>query len=108
MNKNSEDSNSRPVQSRNREATHDEEYSDWSSEETEDEVNPHAENLYQMALVHQKSGRILGYGRMVDYCRRIQELYPDSPQAERSKELLRQLPESERKKYNITDKEMGL
>jgi len=77
-------------------------------EAEEEQINPHADNLYQMALVHKKSGRVLGYGRMVDYCRQIQELYPDSPQAEKAKELLRQLPEQERKKHKITDEEMRL
>jgi hypothetical protein len=79
----------------------------WPEAE-EEQINPHADNLYQMALVHKKSARVLGYGRMVEYCRQIQELYPDSPQAKQAKELLRQLPEQERKKYKITDQEMGL
>jgi len=50
----------------------------------------------------------LGYGRMVEYCRKIQGLYPDSPQAKKTKELLRQLPEKEQKKYKVTDEEKGL
>ncbi len=87
---------------------HQDETSAWSDETEEDEINPHAENLYQMALVHQRSGRVLGYGRMVEYCRKIQGLYPDSPQAKKTKELLRQLPEKEQKKYKVTDEEKGL
>jgi hypothetical protein len=85
----------------------DDEISAWSEDE-EEQINPHADSLYQMALVHKKSGKILGYGRMVEYCRQIQELYPGSSQAEGAKELLRELPEKEQKKYNITNEEMGL
>ncbi len=73
-----------------------------------EQVNPQAENWYQMALVHKKSGKILGYKRMVDYCRKIIENYPDSSHAKKARELLRELPEKDRRRHNLTNEEMGL
>jgi type IV secretory pathway VirB10-like protein len=78
--------------------------------EEAEELNPHAENLYQMALVESKIAKkpFMTYKRMVDYCRQILQQYPNSPQAPKARQLLREMPERERKLYNVTDEEMGL
>ena len=75
----------------------------------DEELNPHADNLYQMAVFHMKAGRLpyMRYKMSIDYCRQLFELYPDSKQAGMARELLRQLPEQERLRYNVTDEEMG-
>jgi hypothetical protein len=44
----------------------------------------------------------------IELCRQIMKDYPDSPYAEQAKKLLRELPEEDRKKYKITNEEMGL
>jgi hypothetical protein len=75
-----------------------------------EQINPHAESLYQMALAESKIAKkpMMTYKRMVDYCRQIIELYPQSPQAPKAKVLLRQMPQRYKEQYKITDEEMGL
>lgn len=76
----------------------------------QEQLYPKAENWYQMALFHKKSGQLpmLSQKKVVDYCRMILEHYPESPRAEEARQLLREMPEEYRKKYNVTDEEMGL
>lgn len=76
----------------------------------EEELNPHAEDLYQMAVVESKIARkpMMSYQRMVNYCRQILELYPNTSYAPKARELLRQVPEDKRSRYHITNEEMGL
>ncbi len=44
----------------------------------------------------------------VDFCRQIIREYPNTKYEQEARMLLRRVPEYERKRYNITDKEMGL
>ena len=83
----------------------------------QEQLYPQAENWYQMALFHKKSGQlpmlavrrpVESQKKMVDYCRMILEHYRQSPQAEKTRQLLREMPEEYRRKYNVTDEEMGL
>ena len=75
-----------------------------------EEINPHAENLYQMAVVESKIAKkpMMTYRRMVDYCRQLFKQYPDSSQAEKARELLRQMPNKYKRTYKITNEELGL
>jgi len=81
-----------------------------SSDEQAEELNPRAEDLYQMALVESKIAKkpFMTYKRMVDYCRQIIQQYPDSSYAPKARELLRQMPQRYREQYNVTDEEIGL
>ena len=74
-----------------------------------EEVNPQAEKLYQMAVIESKIARkpMMTYKKMVDYCRQLIQDYPDTKYAKRARQLLRQMPERERRKYNVTNEEMG-
>ncbi|MCK4914404.1 MAG: hypothetical protein KAS69_07425 [Planctomycetes bacterium] len=71
----------------------------------EDEVQ--ADKLFEMALFHRKSGRlpVMGYGRMVDYCRQLIEKYPDSVYAFKARRMLSDIPQKYRKLYKITSEE---
>jgi len=73
-------------------------------------INVRAEQLYQMAVTESKIARkpMMTYKRMVDYCRQILRYYPNTKYAPMARELLRDMPESQRKRYNITDWELGL
>ncbi len=74
----------------------------------EDEVQ--AERLYQMAVTSSKIARkpMMTYKKMVDYCRQIIQSYPNSIQAEKSRQLLREMPRRDRKMYKVTNEEMGI
>ncbi len=76
--------------------------------EIEDEVQ--AERLYQMAVTSSKIARkpMMTYKKMVDYCRQIIQSYPNSIQAEKSRQLLREMPRRDRKMYKVTNEEMGI
>lgn len=75
-----------------------------------EKVYPQAEDWLQMAKFHQKSGGLpmLTRKMMVENCRKILEHYPESPQAEEARKMLRELSEEDRRRYNITDEELGL
>jgi len=77
-------------------------------EELEQDVQ--AQRLYQMAETEFKIARkpFMTYKRCVDYCRQIIQKWPDSAEAAKARVLLRKIPERHRKRYNITDEEMGL
>lgn len=66
-----------------------------------------AQNLYQLAEIHFKKGRYIGYGKCVDACREIIVKYPSTVEAQKAKEMLRQLPSDKRKLYGITDEELA-
>ena len=72
--------------------------------------NIDAQRLYSMAEFESKLARkpMMTYYKMVNYCRQILEKYPNTIYAEKARALLRKMPEHERSKYNITDKELGL
>lgn len=63
-----------------------------------------AEGLFGPAA---KKG-VITYKQTVDLCRQIMKDYPNTPQAEQARQMLRQIPEAERKKYKVTNEEMGL
>lgn len=50
----------------------------------------------------------LNYTRGVNLCREILKSYPDTEYAKQAQELLRQIPENQRARYNLTDQELGL
>ena len=81
-----------------------------SDEIEELQQNIQAQKLYQMAETEFKIARrpLMSFKRCVDYCRELIERYPDSPEAAKARVLLRRIPERHRKRYNITDEEMGL
>jgi hypothetical protein len=66
-----------------------------------------AENLYQVALL-QKEKSInspnMNYEMVIGCCRQILERYPDSPQADKAKELLQEVPEQYRRQYSTQPK----
>ncbi len=66
-----------------------------------------AQNLYQLAEIHFKKGRYIGYKKCVDACREIIEKYPSTVEAQKAKEMLRQLPSDKRKLYGITEEELN-
>ncbi len=69
------------------------------------ELDPRAEKLYQRALSLKDSGAPrTDYEMIIECCSRILKEYPDSPQAEKAKKLLRDVPQSYLKQY---DKELG-
>ena len=68
-----------------------------------------AERLFEMALAQRKIGRLPGmsYKLMVDYCREIIEKYPKSSYAAKARRMLADIPEKDRKAYNVTDEEIN-
>jgi hypothetical protein len=74
----------------------------------EDQFNPQAEALYNNAKGQMKMAYATGYGNVVNFCRQILKDYPNTPQAEKARQLLREIPERKRAQYHITNKEMGL
>ena len=73
-------------------------------------TNLQAQKLYEMAEVEFKIGRkpLMSFKRCVDYCRELIEKYPDSAEAAKARVLLRRIPQRHRKKWKVTDEEMGL
>ena len=72
----------------------------------EDKVR--AEKLFEMALFERKKGRLpgMGFKQMVDYCRQIIQMYPDSVYAFKARRMLADIPLRYRKQYNITEEEL--
>ncbi len=81
-----------------------------SEEELPIEYEVQAQQLFELALAQRKMGRLPGVsqGLTVEYCRRIINEFPNSSYAPKARAILRDLPEEERIRYNITDEEMGL
>ena len=67
-----------------------------------------ATDLYQFALSQKRMAHVTGYKPMVDECRRILNEFPDTPEAAKARQLLREIPERKRAQYKITNEEMGL
>ncbi len=69
-----------------------------------------AERIYQMARTESKIARkpMMSYMRMVNYCRQLLKEFPNTPQAEKARQLLRNMPEREQQRYNVTAEEMAL
>jgi type IV secretory pathway VirB10-like protein len=81
-----------------------------SEEELPIEYEVQAQQLFELALTQRKMGRLprVGNALTVKYCRRIINEFPKSSYAPKARAILRDLPEEERIRYNITDEEMGL
>ena len=73
----------------------------------EDKVR--AEQLFEMAVFERKKGRlpVMGFKKMVDYCREIIEKWPNSTYAYKARRMLGDIPERYREQYNITDEEIN-
>ncbi len=70
-------------------------------ETTAEKINPRAEELYQTAL-NQKDASYSAarkYRIMTQSCRYIIERFPNSPQAEKARELLQEVPPRYQKRY---------
>lgn len=69
-----------------------------------------ATRFYNVAVKDRSIGRLPGTGfkLMVDNCRRIIEKWPDSIYAYKSKQMMADLPERFKKRYNITPKEVDV
>ena len=82
-------------------------------DEDDDEITPEsyqAGKLLEYAKMYVKAGRkpVLTSKRAVDICRQIIRDYPNTKYEREARRLLKKVPEYERKRYKITDKEMGL
>ena len=68
-----------------------------------------AEKLFEMAMFERKRARLPGmnYGGMVRYCREIIKRFPGSSQAKLAKQMLAEVPQHKRDRYNITDEELS-
>jgi hypothetical protein len=69
-----------------------------------------AERLLNIAVPGRSMGRLpaTGYNLMVESCRQIIRRWPDSWYAYRAKEMLADMPERFRGRYNITEQELDL
>ena len=81
--------------------------------EDDDEITPEsyqAGKLLEYAKMFVSAGRkpVLTSKRGIETCRQIIREYPNTKYEQEARLLLRRVPEYERKRYNITDKEMGL
>lgn len=65
---------------------------------------PNAEKLYQIALFYKEPGDSpdpnMSYEIVLDCCGLILNQYPNTPQAEKARELLQKVPEDYRKRYD--------
>jgi len=66
-----------------------------------------AEKLYQTALLQENSNSDPDrkYNIVVQTCRQIISEYPESPQADKARILLSEVPKQYRRKYNVTREE---
>lgn len=78
-------------------------------EELTAEQQVEAERLFEMAITQRKMGRLPGvtYKQMVDYCREIIEKFPKSSYAAKARRMLADIPEQDRKLYNVTEEEIN-
>jgi type IV secretory pathway VirB10-like protein len=69
-----------------------------------------AQKLFEMAKAQRKMGRLpmMGYKKMVDYCREIIQRWPDSEYAFQAKRMLADIPPRYHEMYNITEDELDL
>jgi len=68
-----------------------------------------AEQTYKQAVGFNRIGKRSGaYRPMVESCRKIFREYPQTPYAEKARQLLRQMPKRHRARYKLTDEELGL
>jgi len=70
----------------------------------QEELTQKVDKLYQMALLQKEESTSsadpnMNYEMMASCCQQILIEYPDSPQAEKAKELLQEMPEQYREQY---------
>ena len=53
-------------------------------------------------------GRFTTYKQGIELCREVIKSYPNTKYADQGRQLLRKVPETYRKRYNVTNEEMGL
>ncbi|OHB57925.1 MAG: hypothetical protein A2Y07_02015 [Planctomycetes bacterium GWF2_50_10] len=75
-----------------------------SEEET---FNPQASKLYEQARGQMKTAKVLGYRAPIDMCRTVIRDYPETPEAEKCRQLLREVPAAKRQQFGVTNEEMG-
>jgi len=75
-----------------------------SEEET---FNPQASKLYEQAKGQMKMAKYTGYRAPIDMCRTVIKDYPETPEAEKCRQLLREVPANRRQQFGITNEEMG-
>jgi len=68
----------------------------------------HAQQLLEYALSFRSMGRLpqVNYKPMIDTCRQLIKLYPDSEYAYKAKRILGDIPERQRNMYNVTEDEI--
>lgn len=75
----------------------------------EDAIQAEKLTVYTEDLFMQMGKKsFMTYKRGVELCRQIMRDYPNTEYSERAKLLLRQMPDSEKTKYNVTDEEIGI
>ena len=67
-----------------------------------------AQKLLSAANDFIEMGRFTTYKQGIDLCRQVIQSYPNTQYADQGRELLRKVPERYRKRYNVTNEEMGL
>jgi hypothetical protein len=78
--------------------------------ELTEEQKAGAEQLFEYALKFREMGRLpgMGYKKMIDACRDIIEKYPGSEYAYKARRMLGDIPQAERERWGVTDKEIDL
>jgi hypothetical protein len=76
--------------------------------ELTEEQKAGAEQLFEWAIKSREMARLpgVGYKQMVDACRDIIERYPGSEFDYKARRILGEVPERERERYHITEKEL--
>lgn len=81
-------------------------------EVSEEEFNPRAEKLLENAKMFFRIGSRMiaskSYGQPIRMCRMVIKDYPNTKYADKARLLMRQVPQRYRKRYRITDEELGL
>ena len=78
-------------------------------DETQDLIDDtQAGKLYEVAKMHYKKGKYIGYGNAVKSCREIIEQYPETQYAGMARDMLRQIPRRKREQFNVTEEELGV
>jgi hypothetical protein len=76
-------------------------------QDEEDYFDPQAEKLLANAKGFIKIGRFTTYKKGINMCRQVINDYPNTKYEQQAREILRRVPERHRKKYRITDADLG-
>ena len=76
--------------------------------EEDEYFDPQAEKLLENAKGFIKIGRFTTYKKGINMCRQVINDYPNTKYEQQAREILRRVPEHQRKKYRITDEDLGL